>query len=159
MSALGSATDAENISDKAPDEPKPQPPRPRPDRPADPHPDPPPSSSTQPATPTSDPEPSQTPLVVQGIEPRECEIDGGMQIIIRIHDENSRNIPYIPRVGHKWTSHPTRRSPETIVCHVPPVSEAGSVEVTFWTEIDRAVIQVPSMPYEFKYTDRSKRKV
>ena len=99
-------------------------------------------------------------IVVEGVEPNEGDIDGGMQIIIIIRDEDSGRGPYVPRVGHKWADLPDRRSTGTIVCRVPPASGAGIVEVTFWGETsDGTVNQVPSTRYEFIYKDRSARKV
>ena len=103
---------------------------------------------------------SEIPIIRRGIEPNECDIDGGVQIVIKIHDEAPRSIPYAPRVGRKLAPLPSRQPTGTIVCDVPPASEAGSVGVTFWgEESDGTVYQVPSAPYEFNYKDRSERKV
>ena len=99
-------------------------------------------------------------IVVRAIEPSEWDIDGGVQVTIRIHDEDPRSIPYYPRFGYKWTFQPSRTSVDTMVCHIPPVSLPGSVDVTLWREDNETTIRpVLSSRYEFKYKNRSARKV
>ena len=99
-------------------------------------------------------------IVVRAIEPNEWDIDGGVQVTIKIYGEDPQSIPYYPRFGCKWTFQPSRTSVDTMVCHIPPVSEAGSVDVTLWREDSENTMRpVLSSRYEFKYKDHSARKV
>ena len=105
--------------------------------------------------------PIQTPIppVVLDIEPGQCDIDGGGKITITIN-KRPRSLPYYPRFGYKWSFQPFRQSPETIVCRIPPVSQAGMVDLTLWVEeSDEAVYRVNGTPRKFIYKDRSTRKV
>jgi hypothetical protein len=99
-------------------------------------------------------------IVVRTMKPDQWDIDGSVEIVMVIHDEFPEIIPYYPRIGRKWSFQLSRLSPEIIVCNIPPVSQAGSVEVTFWMDLsDNKIIRVPNSPCQFEYKDRSARKV
>ena len=150
----GAGTDTPNPDDPPPPNPPRHPPQP---------PTPPRPPSIPPQPPTPPPIPSPPPLVLQDMDTRQSEIDGGGQItlIIQGRNQEQRNIPYYPRFGETWSIQPLRQPPATIICRIPPVANERSVDLTFWKEerVDAVNRVNTSTTHKFIFKDRSTRKV
>jgi len=92
---------------------------------------------------------------LQGIEPSEWDIDGGIQATLTtsITPEISQ---YYPRFGQKLAGKVSRPQNGTMTCEIPPVSDAGRVEVSLWGSEGTPV---PGIGRQFIYKDRTARKV
>lgn len=97
---------------------------------------------------------------LQGIEPREWDIDGGARATIQNLFENPQETPYYLRFGNAWAFRTKRETDGTLVCDIPPASIAGRVNISLWRSEDgNAGDRVLGTDCRFEYRNRSARKV